>query len=369
MAGREGTRAATLLSWFRYLLVLALVIGAAAEISLRIFTNKSSSLYIGRPSSKIYDPITVERNTPLLEVRGIKSNELGYIAPLGLPFEKPDGEIRLIYLGDSITRSPVDLVYPRQVEQILESERGLRVQTVNTAVPGFAAENALALLESETSKFEADYLFVLLGWNNLGQYGPEGMAYKRKRAGYELSTLERIFSLFYLERLAYGAHRSLRDRYQPTRNAELSPADRALYENFHPHYFEDLLRRILVLGKARYPHVYVLNLPSVTNPDPTDAELAKIRFPVGMDRNVRKLHFLLGKYNAVIADVAAREGVELIDVHSLFGTRKEREQLANMSHPDGRGHRRIAELIAREVESTQPANTLLSSPASAPGPE
>ncbi|MCZ6782424.1 MAG: hypothetical protein O7G30_03855 [Proteobacteria bacterium] len=84
---------------------------------------------------------------------------------------------------------------PLQVGRLL-GEAGLRVQTVNTSVAGFAAENVLALLESEVVKFEGDFLFVLIGWNNIGQYGPDGLAYKRQRAGYEISPVQKVLALY-----------------------------------------------------------------------------------------------------------------------------------------------------------------------------
>ena len=172
---------------------------------------------------------------------------------------KPTDRLRLIYLGDSVTFWPVDANYPQQVEHLLEQRTGC-----------------------------ADVLFVHLGWNDFGQYGPEGLPYKRREKGDALSVPERIVSRSYAIRLVYQLQRMWR-RTKPTVNEPLSARELALYKSYTSQHFYQNLRRIVRLGKARYPNVYLVTRASITSDDPTPDELVRSHFPAGMNKNLRQL--------------------------------------------------------------------------------
>jgi hypothetical protein len=56
---------------------------------------------------------------------------------------------------------------------MLEELLGVDVETVNAAVPGYTSQMARKLFEHELSGFDAQYLIVHLGWNDLGSSVPK----------------------------------------------------------------------------------------------------------------------------------------------------------------------------------------------------
>lgn len=331
--------------------VLIALVGsvAAAEVGLRIFTSHNSNWSIRLGAGKIFDPVTRFRNRPHYAFRpGIATNERGYLAPSHLLPEKPKDRFRFIFIGDSVTFLPVGDSYPVHLANIARSETGYDVESVNTAVPGFASENARAMLESELVEFDADVLFIYLGWNDLGQYGPEGLPYKRRHAGYELNALERFVSQSYTIRLVYALQRFV-DRLRPAVDEPLTPEEELLYDSYYPSHFEDNLRAMLTLAKNRYPGVVVMNLATITSSEPTQEELAKAHFPVGMGRNMRKLDRLVARYNEVVGKVAREEEVVLVDLKRAFDSREARSELTDSCHVTPTGARRIAKSVWRAI--------------------
>jgi lysophospholipase L1-like esterase len=334
----------------RRAVLIALLLFAASEIALRILTDADSRWYIRMGANKQWDPVCQFRNKPHYPLAdGRLTNELGYDAPGNLGREAPAGRLRIIYLGDSITVMPAGSPYPRQAETLLEREMHRPIETVNAAVPGFDSENARLLFGHELSRFDAPYLFVALGWNDLGHYGPEGLAYKRMEAGYPLSPLQRALTHLYSLRFLYALQQVLRQR-EPTVDAPLSPADRALYDAYRPEHFYANLREILALAKTRYPHVVIMNLATLTSADPLPDEMRRMHFPTGMDRNVRKLDLLVAKYNEAVRTVAAEEQVPVIDLHALFDDHEARRSFTDSCHLTAEGAARVARAVADTVE-------------------
>jgi lysophospholipase L1-like esterase len=235
---------------------------------------------------------------------------------------------------------------------------GLRVETVNAAVPGYTSEHARLMLETELSRFDGDYLFVYLGWNDLFHHGPEALPLARMaRAGYELNPLQRALTHVYTVRLLYAAQ-VLRSKYEPTVDEPLDEREDALYGGYEPRHFYDHVRAILRLAKERYPHVYLMTMATVTNDAPTAAELRKAHFPRGMDKNMRKLDVLVAAYNEAIRTLGREEGVPILDFEALFEGREARGGLLDSCHFNHEGAARAARLVADEVlarEREQPS--------------
>lgn len=345
-----GLRATTLIVCLGVLLLVGI------EVGLRLLTDRSSRWNIRLGAHKQHDPVVYVRNRPhYVFSDGTTLNELGYRAPVNLAHENPADKLRIIYLGDSNTVTPLSEPYPVQVEKLLESELATDVETVNTAVPGYSSLNARLLFETELSEFKADYLFVYLGWNDLGQYGPEGLPYKRHQAGYELSALQRALTNIYSLRFLFAAQRVLQ-RQQPAVSEPLGPEDRALYDSYRPDHFYENLRAILQLAKVTYPHVYVMSLATLTNDDPTPSELATAHFPTGMDKNMTKLHQLVSTYNTAVRTVAAEEAVPLLELDELFEGPKMRAHFTDSCHFDAEGAGAIARLVADAVLAKERAS-------------
>jgi lysophospholipase L1-like esterase len=330
------------------LLAIAVLALLGLEVGLRLLTDRDSRWNMRLGVLKRYDPVTYFRLKSNYRVGdGVYTNEQGYLARPGLPHEAPADARRLIYLGDSVTVLPVPGFYPAQAEQLLQAS-GLRVETLNAAVPGYSTENARALFESDLQQYDGHYFFVALGWNDLGQFGPEGLGYKRKQVGYRINAFQKLLTNVYSLRLIYAAQDYFR-RSEPSVDVPLSPADEKLYADYQPAHYDQNLRAILQLAKRRYPNVLIMNLATITNAHPTEHELATAHYPAGMDKNMRKLDLLVRKYNDVVATVAAAEGVEMLDLHALFDSEAARLEFTDACHLNRAGAARIARVVADAV--------------------
>jgi lysophospholipase L1-like esterase len=340
---------------WRVLLVVAALF-AASEIALRLLTDASSRWNVRLGAAKEFDPVVQFRIKPFYDFgNGGVTNELGYLAPRNLDPTLPRERLRLIYLGDSNSVMPTFGNYPQQVETLLEPALGVDVETVNAAVPGYSSQNARLLFEHELSRFDGHYFFIYLGWNDLGQYGPEGLPYKLHDSGYELSPLQRVLTNVYSIRFLYALELILR-RQATTVNEPMSLEHQKLYDTYRPRHFYDNLRAILQLAKQRYPRVYVMNLATITSDEPTEWEMRTAHFPIGMNKNVHKLHVLVQKYNRAVTEVAREEGVPMIDLFALFDSREARRTFTDSCHVNRDGAGRIARvlsdsILAREAEA------------------
>ena len=326
-------------------LIAVVLTFAVSEIGIRVFAERDSQWSIRLGAIKRFDPITkfrLKSNCKIAE--GVVTNENGYLAPAGISSEKPSGEKRIIYLGDSVSVLPAPGMYPSSVEEIVE-RAGIPVQTLNAAVPGYSTRNARALFESDLSRYDGDYFFVNLGWNDLGQYGPEGLPYKRDEAGYALNPIQRVLTQIYTLRLLYAAEQMWRHTTTSV-DEPMSPADAQLYATYYPTHFEENLRAILTLAKRRYPNVAIMRLATITNDHPTEAELRLAHYPTGMDKNMRKLHALVSRYNEVIDGVAAEQQVPTIDLFALLDSESARRNFTDSCHLNRDGADRVARVVA-----------------------
>jgi hypothetical protein len=109
------------------------------------------------------------------------------------------------------------------------------------------------------------------------------------------------------------------------------------------------MRAILELARSRYPHVYVGSLGTITNDQPDDFALATAHYPTGMDKNMKKLHLLVLKYDAVVRRVARDLGVEVIDFHAAFDDPAARRTFTDSCHVNAEGARIMARLVADAI--------------------
>lgn len=337
--------------------LVALTSGAlmliAAETGLRIFINHDSRWNLRLGASQEFDPVSQLRNKPNYRFQsGASTNERGYFAAANLPHANPPDRLRIISMGDSVTFLPTAENHPIQLERIL-TERGFRVERLNVAVPGFASQNVRSFFENEISQYDADIFILSVGWNDLGQFGPEGLPYKRYSAGYQVSRLQQLIANIYLVRVSYALRSFLR-RYEPAFDAPLSQEDERLYSEYYPMHYHHNLAAILRLAVERYPLVFVTNLATITSDNPSQDQLDRAHFPIGMDKNMRKLHRLVLRYNEAIERVGRETGVAVIDVYSAFQNDEARGTLRDSCHVNSQGARLIGQTVVDAVESSLP---------------
>jgi lysophospholipase L1-like esterase len=333
-------------------LILAVVCLFSLEITLRVLTSKSSKWQLRLGDTVEFDPHVHFRHKRNFDMgQGISTNEYGYLAPAHIQKELPEDRIRIIYLGDSNTVTPRFGNYPVFVEKMVSEVLGMPVETVNAAVPGYSSLNARKLFESELSEFDAHHFVIYLGWNDLGQYGPEGLPYKLHEQGYKTSVLQKILSNIYSIRLIFALQNLLTQK-SSTENTPLKGEELITYSEYDPSHFHENMEEIVKLAKSRYPQVHVLNLATLTSNEPTDEEMKKMHFPVGMGKNVSKLHYLVEKYSKVVNEVAKKYGLEVIDLFSVFNTPENRKTFTDSCHMNEDGAKIIAGVVSEAIANT-----------------
>jgi lysophospholipase L1-like esterase len=118
-------------------------------------------------------------------LRGVISNSQGLREDHEIPFEKPPGELRVLFLGDSCTFGygllhHEGFVY--QVEAKLRSEfPQARLECINAGVPGYTLFQGVHFLETRGFRYHPDLIVATFGcnedsdWDGIGDshhYGP-----------------------------------------------------------------------------------------------------------------------------------------------------------------------------------------------------
>jgi len=138
-------------------------------------------------------------------------------------------------------------------------------------------------------------------------------------------------------------------RLTPSVDEPLSPEDQERYASYYPTHYEENLRAILARAKSLYPTVAIMRLATITNPNPTAQELQLAHYPTGMDKNMRKLHMLVLRYNEVVDKVAAEQDVPRIDLFALFDSEEARREFTDSCHLTREGAQRAGRALAEFV--------------------
>ena len=111
-------------------------------------------------------------------LRGVISNGQGLREDHEIPFEKPPGELRVLFLGDSCTFGygllhHEGFVY--QVEAKLRSEfPQVRLECINAGVPGYTLFQGVRFLETRGFRYHPDLIVLNFGWNDGSQWAGVG---------------------------------------------------------------------------------------------------------------------------------------------------------------------------------------------------
>ncbi len=140
------------------------------EVSLRpfaVFTDPKTTIYIRdaelgwkhRPNSEdVWRDIVVKING-----KGLRGPELDYA--------KPDGVIRILYLGDSVTfgdgLESYEQTFPYVIESIFKSKFKTPIETINAGVSGYDAGQEYIYLSREGIKYSPDLVVVAFNLNDV----------------------------------------------------------------------------------------------------------------------------------------------------------------------------------------------------------
>ncbi|HEX6114133.1 MAG TPA: GDSL-type esterase/lipase family protein [Geminicoccaceae bacterium] len=160
--------------WRNWLLVLVSVLLSmmVAEAFARMFWGAQIVLFPRYQAAVTYGDITIRRLQPEAvfwhtSVDGswkFTVNERGFRDHRDFSYEKPDGTIRIIALGDSHTQGfevRQDRTYPAVIERFLD-RRGLEAEVINAGISGFGTAEAALFLQHEGLRYAPDA--VVLGF-------------------------------------------------------------------------------------------------------------------------------------------------------------------------------------------------------------
>jgi len=92
--------------------------------------------------------------------------------------EKPDGELRILFLGDSCTFGygvAADEAFPAVVESLLrEQEIADTVECINAGVPGYSLFQGYRYLVTEGLRYKPDLVVLNFGWNDYSRWDGRG---------------------------------------------------------------------------------------------------------------------------------------------------------------------------------------------------
>lgn len=142
------------------------------ESLIRIFYKQNVVLFPRYHTDASYGEYSIRRLRPNLEfwhttVDGswkFTTNSQGFRSYRDFSYDKPDGLLRIICLGDSHTQgfeARQDHTYSAVIEKYL-SNHGYDVEVFNTGISGFSTAEELVFLENEGIKYKPH--FVVLGF-------------------------------------------------------------------------------------------------------------------------------------------------------------------------------------------------------------
>jgi lysophospholipase L1-like esterase len=260
---------------------------------------------------------------PGAAVAGGMVNAIGLRGPVPAP-EKPAGTLRVLFVGDSSTYGwnvgDAEAFWSLAAGALAASHPGVAVEPVVAAAPGYSSYQSRVLLERMLA-WRPDWVVLYVGGYNDHRrrryYAdaeiPARMA--RRRSGWhEVHTLRAFEQV--ADRFGAWLARQLRD---PALLARVPPRD-----------FEANLRAMLVATQRSGARALLLAPP--------------------FSAKLREKRAAVPQYEAVLARVAAEQGVARVDLGPLFDAAA---FMPDGFHPSAEGHRRIAAAVVAALETAE----------------
>src|ERR1043166_3861652 len=289
----------------RYILLGIVLLLLLGELTVRFFGGRDSTFDVRLGIEKELDPYRRTKLKKNFVSADIRTNSRGFLGP-EFDVKKSPGSYRIVVLGDSTAFVPPRRPYPRALEDLLRKAIPNRqIDVINACCSGYDSGQARVWYEREIDAIDHDMLIIYLGWNDMGQYNPDGLVYRLQETGYlkQPSLLQRAILHVYLLRSLY-ALQSLWGRRGDVSLEPLSPEDAKKYGEFYPSHFENNLRAVIDLAKSRGRTVRILNFAGLIVAHPTPEELKLIHFPRGLSKQLPKYQALLGDYRKALSTVA-----------------------------------------------------------------
>ena len=151
------------------MIISSLMIGCVVgEIIVRVTYGNDINLFPRYTTDVTYGKYTIRRIRPNEEYKhtsrdgvfNFKTNNRGFRNNYDIDYEKPNGTIRVISIGDSHTQGAEvnqEETFSYVAEEIIKNN-GIRAEVINAGVAGFSNAEALVFLENEGIKYKPDYV-------------------------------------------------------------------------------------------------------------------------------------------------------------------------------------------------------------------
>ncbi len=334
----------------RHILFSVVILLAGAEVGLRILGGKDSVFMIRGGAEKEWDSERRFRLRKNFHSGDIHINSKGVWGP-EFDAQKAPGSYRIVTIGDSASVMPVTHKYPSALEdQLRKLVPDRRIDVINASCAGYDSGQARVWYEREIDGYEHDMLIIYIGWNDMGQYNPDGLAYKLDKVGYlkEPTLFEKMILNCYLLRSIYV----IQGHWERRGGVSMEPLegdDAKRYREFYPSHFEKNLRAMVELARSRGRQVRMLNYAGLVGEAPTPDEQTRIHFPRGMGKRLAKYLALKKSYEAALLKVAKETNTPIIDIESYFSNPEKRRVFTDSMHFTQEGSDLVAAVVSAAV--------------------
>ena len=260
---------------------------------------------------------------------GVISNSRSLREDHEIPEEKPAGQTRILFLGDSCTFGygvAHDEAFPHVVESILREKSGGKVECINAGVPGYTLFQGYRYLATEGLRHQPDLVVLNFGWNDSGMW--DHLGDKDHHAILQAMEPPPLLRKSRMCQLLWG-HLNKPDPGDPQRQNR---------PRLLPSEFAETLEQIHSLLEQRDVPLLILVWPMKANTDPGVPADARFELQSEMTR--------FGQAHPISADPPVGGLVDLVPL----GRKLVREQGAqavyfDAGHVTPMAHRAIAEAI------------------------
>jgi lysophospholipase L1-like esterase len=307
-------------------MILCLIAG---EVALR-------AMGFGNPLRFEYDDQLLWRMVPDQEAYA-PNYGVSYVINAGgwrddeLPVARPEGEVRVLALGDSVLFGqgvPDEQTLARRLEKRLAERHEAPVNVINTGVPGYNVMQYRRLLENGGLAYEPAWVLLTFVKNDIvSRAGIEAVrTYAREGQVFEMRTFwgwARSASAWL--HVAHGLWTRLMAYGRPPPRA-LAFADGDADEQGWPYVMLELDRIVQVTRDRGIPLIIVVF--------PYRDEAESDRVEAGTER---------------LAAFAAERGIDLIELQPVFARRAAEQLFLDVVHPNALGHEVAAEAILERL--------------------
>lgn len=262
--------------------------------------------------------------------QALHMNDLGFKGE-EFPRAKPPGERRVICIGDSCTFGVSHTSYSFVADNALASTQP-RIRVVNGGVEGYSPIEA-TLRVPDYLAIEPDLVFIYIGWNSLySDYeDPKNPATPRQTDDFLRSVLEppsrfRLDSVTLLYRLRGRLALWAMERVgaaapstgpAPGKKWEAFQGPEGVWPRYTTRALELLLARLREGGIPK-ERIVIATIPGLLRTDraPSPRALELAHLPAWARQNAYGLALASERYNAFIRELAAREGLGLVDLEA-----------------------------------------------------